>query len=397
MGFFEKIFARARLPTGAMGYFKQLNGYTPIFTSWNGQLYESELVRAAIDAKARHVSKLQVHMDGAAKPTLRTKLNLRPNEFQTWGQFLYRVSTILDMQNTVFLVKTTDDMMRPTGVFPLLPSQCEVREYQGEAWLRYHFRNGETAAVPLAETGILTRHQYKDDLFGEKNTALKSTMELIHLQVQGIMEAVKNSNTFRFMAKLSNFSKADDLAKESRRFNRENLQEDGGGMLLFPNTYTDIKQVMSTPYVVNAEQQKQIQTNVFNYFGVNEKILQNMASGDEWAAFYEGCIEVFSTQLSDVLTDMFFSDREQTAGARIFLTANRLQYMSNKDKLAVSAQMGDRGTFMIDEVREIWNLPPLPDGQGRKFTLRGEYYLRGEDGSITRYGTEKGEENAGEQ
>ena len=129
-----------------------------------------------------------------------------------------------------------------------------------------------------------------------------------------------------------------------------------------------------------------IQTNVYNYFGVNEDILQNRAVGDSWSAFYEGAVEPFAIQCSDVMTKMTFTDDERSFGSGIMLTANRLQYMTNQDKLNVSAQMADRGIMNRDEIREIWNLPPLPNGQGQAYTIRGEYYLLGQDGSVTRKG-----------
>lgn len=131
---------------------------------------------------------------------------------------------------------------------------------------------------------------------------------------------------------------------------------------------------------------KLIQTNVYNYFGVNEDILQNKAFGDAWAAFYEGAVEQFAIQFSDVATKMLFTERERASGSLLMSTANRLQYMSNADKLNVSAQMADRGIMNRDEIREIWNLPPLPNGQGQAYTIRGEYYLLGTDGSVTKKG-----------
>ena len=48
--------------------------------------------------------------------------------------------------------------------------------------------------------------------------------------------------------------------------------------------------------------------------------------------------------------------------------------MSNKEKLEVSAQLADRGILNRDEVREIWNLPPIPDGEGQEYIIRGEYW-----------------------
>ena len=53
-------------------------------------------------------------------------------------------------------------------------------------------------------------------------------------------------------------------------------------------------------------------------------------------------------------------------------TANRLQYMSNQDKLNVSSQLLDRGILTINDVREIWNLSPVEGGDSR--IIRGEYY-----------------------
>ena len=374
MGLFEKIFGRRQPDRRTEGYFRTLTAYSPVWRTWNGKLYEMDLVRAAIDARARHISKLQVTIQGSAKPKLQTKLRQAPNGFQTWGQFLYRTSTILDAQNTAFLVPILDEYGEPEGIYPILPSSAELVQVQGEPWLRYRFRNGDHAAMELSACGILTKFQYQDDLVGESNAALNSTMELIALQQQGISEAVKNSATFRFMARVNNFSNEKDMAKERNRFNENHLRADAsGGILLFPNTYTDIKQIESKPYVVDDKQAGQIQTNVYNYFGVNEDVLQNKAIGDKWSAFYEGAIETFAIQFSDVVSRMLFSARERSAGSRIFATANRLQYMSTADKLQVSTDLVDRGILNRDEAREIWNLPPLPDGQGQAYVIRGEY------------------------
>lgn len=385
MGLFEKIFKRPR-PQGQLeGFFKTLTAYTPAFTSWSGQLYESELVRAAINARATHISKLSVRVQGAAKPRLQTRLRTGPNEWQTWGQFLYRLSTILDVQNTAFVVPVQDEFGEAAGIFPVLPSRCEVLQYSGEPWLRYQFSTGEYAAVEMSSCGILTRFQYSDDLFGDNNAALTPTMELINIQNQGIAEGVKSAATFRFMAQVNNFTKPEDLAKERQRFTRENLQGEGG-VLLFPNNYSDIQQIKSSPFVVDADQMDSIRKNVFDYFGVNEEVLQNKAYGDAWSAFYEGAIEPFAIQFSDVVTKMLFTERERASGSILMATANRLQYMSSAEKLNVSAQMADRGIMNRDEIREIWNLPPLPNGEGQAYTIRGEYYLLGPGNTVTKKG-----------
>lgn len=354
--------------------FQTLTAYQPVFTNWGGAIYESEIVRSAIDARARHISKLKIELIGSANPSLQSKLRQGPNQWQTWSQFLYRASTILDVTNNCFIVPVFDERMIITGLFPVLPSMCTLVEYDGEIWIRYQFSNGLVGAVEFRKCAVLTKHQYKDDFFGSSNNPLRDTMQLIHIQNQGIEEAVKNTSTFRFMAQLSNFAKPDDLAKERERFTAENLstESSAGGFLLFPNTYKDIKQVDVKPYTVDADQMEQIRQNVYNYFGVNEDVLQNKAYGDAWSAFYEGAVEPFAIQFSEAVTKALFSERERAQGSELMATSNRLQYMSNADKLNVSSQLLDRGIFSINDVRDIWNLPHVEDGDER--IIRGEYY-----------------------
>ena len=375
MSLFDFIFKNRPKERGEYhGVFKMLNGYTPHFTTWGGELYESELIRAAINARATHVSKLKVEIQGVARPALQNKLKHGPNQFQTWGQFLYRLCTILDIHNTAFICPVYDEFGEPSGIYSPLPNKCEITQYGNTPYLRYKFNNGETAAIELAFCGIMTKHQYRNDFFGETNHALFPTMDLIHIQNQGIEEGVKSAASYRFMAQLSNFAKAEDLAKERKRFTAENFSRDaeGGGILLFPNTYSNIKQIDVKPWVVDADQMNAIRANVFEYFGVNEDVLQNKAYGDAWAAFYEGAIEPFAIQFSDVMTKMLFTFREQSQGNAVMATANRLQYLSNADKLNVSSQMLDRGIMSINDIREIWNLPPIDGGDKR--IIRGEYY-----------------------
>lgn len=381
MGLLEKIFRPAEAKKSedalreAQQFFQTLTAYAPVFTNWGGAIYESEIVRAAIDARARHISKLKVETVGTANPSLQTKLAQGPNQWQTWSQFLYRTSTILDVNNTAFIVPVFDERMIITGVYPVLPTSCALVEYEGELWLRYQFLNGQYAAVEARKCCILTKHQYHYDFFGDSNYPLRETMQLIHIQNQGIEEGVKNAATFRFMATLNNFSTATDLAKERERFTASNLstESESGGFLLFPNTYKDVKQIDVRPYAIDAEQMKQIRENVFNYFGVGESVLQNTAKNEDLEAFFDGAIEPFAIQLSEGMTKMLFTERERASGSYLIANANRLQYMSTSQKVQMAKELGDRGAILIDEIRELFNYAPLPDGAGQVAPIRGEY------------------------
>jgi len=375
----------------ARAFFQTLTAYAPVFTNWGGAIYESEIVRASIDARARHISKLKVEVNGSANPSLQAKLRLGPNQWQTWSQFLYRVSTILDVNNTAFIVPVFDERMIITGIFPVLPSSCSLVEYNDEIWLRYQFSNGQYAAVEFRKCAVLTKHQYRHDFFGDSNRALRETMQLIHIQNQGVEEGVKNAATFRFMAQMNNFTSTEDLAKERKRFTEANLstESEAGGFLLFPSIYKDIKQIDVRPYAADADQMAQIRENVFNYFGVSEEVLQNKAKAEDLEGFFDGCIEPFAIQFSEAVTKMLFSERERAQGSFLIANANRLQYMSTAQKVQMAKELGDRGAILIDEIRELFNYAPLPNGAGQVAPIRGEYKATDELG-----GSDDTEDNA---
>lgn len=375
MGFFEKIFGKRTEPARAGAEaFKLISGYTPVFTNWRGGIYESELIRAALDAHGRHAAKLDPVIQGAARPDLQTILRKSPNSWQTWPAFLYQAATILYAQNTCFIPPVLNEYGDTVGIGCISPTRWELLDYQGQPWIRFEFTNGLKKAIELNRVGILTRYQYKNELFGESNAALSATLDLIAIQNQSIRESAKNSASYRFMATLGNFTNEEDLTKERKRFDEHAFQESGGGLLLFPYGYKDIKQLTTQAYSLDAAQSELIKKNVFDYFGVNEDILQNKAVGDTWLAFYEGAIEWFAVNLSESLTKMLFTERERAHGSGIYFTSNRMQYMSNADKLNVAAQMADRGLMTRNEIRAIFNLPPLDGAIGDTLPARGEYY-----------------------
>ena len=130
MGMFEKIFGRREQPKALKNaqIFKMLEGYTPVWTSWRGCVYESELIRASLDAWGRHAGKLKPNLKGSAMPELQNRMKVKPNAFQEWSKFLYQTATILGVRNNVFLVKTRDEYGNPTGIINIVPDSWELVE-----------------------------------------------------------------------------------------------------------------------------------------------------------------------------------------------------------------------------------------------------------------------------
>lgn len=353
-------------------YFKMLNGYSPTFTSFNGGVYEMDLTRTAVNSFATHCSKLKPEITGSAGKSLEKVLQFKPNYFMDTVKFIKRLATIVAVEHTAFIVPIEDESGSLCGWYPLRAQRCEVVEAAGRVYLRYLFANGEHGAIEFEKVGIMTDFEYSDDLFGEDNSTLKPTMQLIHTQNEGIINAVKNSANIRFLAKVANMLKPEDIKKERERFTEDNLSADNkSGMIIYDNKFSDLKQVESKPYTPNALQMQQIQDNVCTHFGTNMDILQNKFNEETWNAYYEGKIEPFAIQLSLVMSNMTYTQREIAHGNFITFSANRLQYASNATKLQVSTQLFDRALLNRNGVMDIWNMAHVDDGD--KYYIRKEY------------------------
>lgn len=356
------------------GYFKTLTGYSPVFRSFEGSVYEMELTRSAIESFARHCSKLKPEIKGEAYKELASRMQYSPAPFLDTTKFISKIATTLSVNNNAFIVPImSEDDQVITGFYPVIPERSEIKEYQGVPYFVYSFSYGQKAAIELEKVGVMNQFFYKDDFFGESNLAFNPTMQLLYTQNQSIIEGVKQSASIRFIAKLANTYKRETIEEEKKRFTEDNLsKENTSGVLMFDNKYADVKQIISKPFIVDSEQMKIIRENVFYYFGTNEKILCNNYTEDEWNAYYEGKIEPFALQLSLVTSNMAFTKLELEAGSQIVFSANRLQYASSTTKLNVSTQLFDRGMLTRNEIRkDIWNMAGAPDGD--KFYIRKEY------------------------
>ena len=388
MGLFEKLFPRRPPDADPRAYFKTLTAYQPVYTTYRGGLYEMALTRAAIAAFARHCSKLHLEIVGDFRPELAPVLGQQPNPWMDASKFIARLATIYQVQNNAFIVPVEDAAGRLVGYYPVLPQQTSIREYGGAPYLQYEFWGGQRAAVELSRAGLLTQHQYEDDFFGADNRPMLPTLQVMQTQDEGIVNSIKNATTIRFLARLAANLKQKDIDAERKRFAKDNLEGNDTGVMMFDSRYSDVKQIESTALVVNPKQQELIRESVFEYFGTNEKILTNTYTEDEWNAYYEGSIEPFAIQLSLVLTAMTFTPAEIEQGAGIIATANRLQYASNNTKLNIVTQLFDRGFLTHNMGLEIFNMPPVEDGD--------KYYIRKEYAEVSKLNTEQKEGDNGD-
>lgn len=354
--------------------FKVINSYSPAFSTFNGGIYEMGLTRSAINSIAMHCSKLNPVINGNYKHKKLSKLlQTKPNYLMTTQQFLLKLFTILACENNAFIVPIYSDYTATemVGLYPVRSSGARIITEDAEEYLVYKI-NQEEYIIEYSRVGHLRNHFYTKEFVGESNDALSPTMDLLNTQNEGIKAGIKNSASIRFLARLTNTILPEHLKKERKVLTEANLStENNGGIMIFDNKYADVKEINSTPFIVDAEQMNIIETNVFNYFHISEKIIQNCANEDEWNAFYEGAIEPFAIQLGQVLTNMLMVDKDIEKGYGVTFESSRLQFASNKTKLEFVTQMFDRGQITTNQALAVFNLPPVENGDKRY--IRKEY------------------------
>ncbi len=367
---FEMIFGRRPQESQLQTQLRMLNGYAPVFTTFSGDAYDSDVVRSAVDAIARNAAKLKAkhvrRINGRVQETsseIERLLSQRPNPHMDAYTFLYKVVTQLYLQNNAFVFIDVDRVSRKVrGFYPVNAATTEFLEYQGGVYVQFHFMGGQKVVLPYEDIIHLRRFFYRNDLYGEpSDRALNPTLQLIRTTDEGIINAVKSSAFLRGILKFTTMLKPDDMKAQRDAFVKDYLDITNNGGVAATDAKAEYVPLNNEPKMVNAAQMKMIQDKVYNYFGVNEKIIQSSYTEDEWNAFYESTIEPLAIQMSLEFTSKLFTDNERAHGNEIIFESNRLQYASMSTKLNL-LQMVDRGAMTPNEWRAALNLPPIEGG-----------------------------------
>ena len=382
-GLFKTIFGEKDPPKKQMqdatsfNMYSLLNTFNSIYTVNTGNAWDMDIVRSAVDAYCRNFAKLKAKHTkvGNTKSKIEKLLNYKPNPLMEAYSFYYKTAANLKLTNNAFIYPEYSDTGELVALWPLMSNQIELLEYQNQLYLKFVFRTGRLKVLPYEQI-IHIRGQFFDhDIFGSKNYALRPALDTVIAINQGVSNSAKMINSIRGILSAKISSKDEDLKKARNKFVENNfkISENGSGIVVTDAKmdYTPINE-KTTP--LQADQLSYAKNAIYDYFGVNEQIVQNKFSEEEWNAFYEGAIEPVAIQMSQCFTNALFTENERNFGNEITFEANRLQYASNNTKVNVVEKLAPLAVLMIDDVREMFNLAPLPNGEGQK-TLQSLNYI----------------------
>lgn len=342
------------------------------FFSWNGDLYESDIVRSCIRPFSKAIGKLQAkHIRDGVKsfqvnPDVYMKFLLEePNPYMTGQMMQEKLAIQLKLNNNAFACIFRNEFGYATDIYPVPAYGAEaIYNEERRLYLKFNLQNGKTLTLPYSDVIHLRQDFSNNDVFGTSPTkALESLMEIVTTTDQGIIKAIQNGNAIKWLLKFTGGSlKEKDLTAQAEAFRKNFLSVDsdyGGAAVV--DSKCEATQVKPTDYVPAGTQIDRTTTRIYNFFGVNEKIVQGKCSEDEWVAFFESEIEPIARQFSEELTRKIFSRRERGCGNRIIFEALSLQHASMTTKLNLR-EMVDRGAMTPNEWRHVMNLGPVEGG-----------------------------------
>jgi HK97 family phage portal protein len=371
----QQIFGNKSSPQNVTQY-KFLNDFAPFFSSFDGDIYDNDIGRTCIDAIAKNAAKLKpkhirrvngqiIDMDDH----LTWLLQVRPNPYMNAYDFYYKVVSQLYSNNNSF-VYIQNDNKGTVGLYPISYSSIEFVEYQNELYCRFTFMTGFRMTVPYTDLIHLRRHFNRDDIFGESNQKpLRPTLNLIQTINQGIVNAIKSSARLRGFLKFTQTLRPEDIKKQRDQFVADYLGINNDGGIGATDVKADFTPVKMEAQMADDKQMAVARDNAYRYFGVNDNIIKADYTEDQWNAFYESVLEPIAIQLSLEFTEKCFSAREKGFGNEVIFEANRLQYASAKTKIALLQYLMPMGVFSINDALEIFNMPPVEDGDRRIFSL----------------------------
>lgn len=375
--------------------FQLLSGWDTQFGTLLEGTYNSKVARQAIDRISTHCAKLvPKHIQGNITNNIKGDINFllsnQPNPLMNTFDFIYKTISLLYTDCNAFIYIAKDKNGFITGFYPVLATTYELLQgTDGTMHLQFDFINGQTYTIPYLELIHLRLFYNRNDVFGSSNRVLQTDLNTADTVSQGIDKAIKTTSNLKGILQYENaMLKNKDLVKTKNDFVKDFLNMDNEGGIAALDAKAKFQEVNLKPITLDNEQLKQVNYNIFDYFGISEKIVNNNFTEEEWNAFYEGIIEARAIQMSYAFTNKIFKKQSIKEGHKIVFTANRLQYASLKTKTDLLKVVAPWAMLKVDEGREILDLPPIGGEEGNRIlqslnnidsSIANKYQVGGEE------------------
>ena len=359
--------------------FKLLNDFVPTFYNYQGNLYDSAIVRSCIHTIASHAAKLKpkhfykkIKKEGS--DSFDKLLTLRPNEYMSSYDFIYKTVSQLYSSNNAFIYIRADEAGEITGLYPINYNQIKLIETNGEMYAQFLFKTGIQVCIPYSQLIHIRRHFNEKDMFGEDALQpLRPTLNVLTTIDQGIINAIKSSAFIRGILKFASIQSPEVLKKTKDDFVADYLNINNNNGIAALDSKAEFKELNLDPKMADDKQTAIARDNVYRYFNVSEKIIKSEYKEDDYNAFYNSIIEPIAIQFSQEFTFKMFTPTEISYGNEILFSADRMLFASMATRKDLIRDLRPLGVLSQNDSREILEMSKLSDESADKYIVSLNY------------------------
>ena len=386
MGLFD-IFKRKKKVIAPLNYDTKLFKTTlNLFTDFGDNINASDVVKICIDRIATHAAKLKPRYVKAEedktvqekKGNLSYLLKFQPNPLMTPYDFIYKVVTLLYLNNNAFIYPVYDQNTYDlVAIWPIKPNSVEMlKDESGETFLRFYFSNGKSYTLPYESIIHLRRFYGTNDLFGgsgavSDHSALLKTIKINDSVLQGLDNAIKSSFQIKGLLKINGILNDKDKTTQKKEFDEalKESVETGGSAIVPVDLKSEYIPLATDPKLIDSTTLTFLQKKIISYFGVSDAIFDNKYNENEYNAFYESVIEGIAIALSESFSKALLTRGQLEKGEQIVFYSERLQYASWNTKVQAIEKLMGLGILSLNESRALLGFEPIEGGNKRLQSL----------------------------
>lgn len=345
------------------------------YISWNGTIYDSDIVRSCIRPKVKATGKLvakhlrdvvdaEGHHDLKVNPSNAIRFILdEPNPLMTGQMLQEKLATQLCLNSNAFALIIRDDYGSPMEIYPIIARTVDaVYDSAGKLRLKFTLNNNKVYEFPYEDIIHLRQDFNENDIFGTPIApVLVPLLDVVTTTDQGVINAIKNSSIIRWLLKFTNSMRKEDLKSQAKDFADNFLATSEGMGVAAVDAKADAQQINPTDYVPNAAQMDRTTKRIFDLFNTNDAIVSSKYTEEQYNSYFDAEVEPVLIQLGGEYTRKLFTRRERVFGNKIVFEASAWDSASISTKLNLQA-MVDRGALTPNEWRATLNLAPVPGG-----------------------------------
>ena len=345
------------------------------YISWNGTIYDSDIVRSCIRPKVKATGKLvakhlrdvvdaEGHHELKVNPSNAIRFILdEPNPLMTGQMLQEKLAAQLCLNSNAFALIIRDDYGSPMEIYPIIARTVDaVYDSAGKLRLKFTMNNNKVYEFPYDDIIHLRQDFNENDIFGTPIApVLVPLLDVVTTTDQGVINAIKNSSIIRWLLKFTNSMRKEDLKSQAKDFADNFLATSEGMGVAAVDAKADAQQINPTDYVPNAAQMDRTTKRIFDLFNTNDAIVSSKYTEEQYNSYFDAEVEPVLIQLGGEYTRKLFTRRERVFGNKIVFEASAWDSASISTKLNLQA-MVDRGALTPNEWRATLNLAPVPGG-----------------------------------